>query len=291
MTHDSTQFDLDLDAEFGGFDPLEDREPEDDGQDGSEFSGYVGSPDNQPEVNKPADDRPAQERIADLFAAMAPRRRTLLGILSFCAEPRPVSRVNELVDQMQENNFSVYTAANLCALLEKAGALVRVDASGESMEDLQAKPQIIVIDGIEYLEAQEAPEIHWLSTEEGNTVVAEDRPLDRLKALFEEDNLYQPIYQQILALCAAEGGTTMPDIGAAVDSDPLLQKPRFYASHFIDKLEKCDAVVWRKTWGITEIGQAGLETLTGATAKPSAKSESNNAEHDKAPTTDTTEEY
>ena len=46
-----------------------------------------------------------------------------------------------------------------------------------------------------------------------------------------------------------------------VDNDPLVQKPRLYAPHFVDKLEKCDALEWRKAWFTTEIGKQGLEML------------------------------
>lgn len=88
-----------------------------------------------------------------------------------------------------------------------------------------------------------------------------DKPLERLRALLDEDAAYAPIYQRILRLCAADGGTTTPTINNAVDHDPLVQKPRFYAPHFVDRLEKCDALAWRKAWCITDIGRAGLDML------------------------------
>ena len=84
---------------------------------------------------------------------------------------------------------------------------------------------------------------------------------EQLRALLDEDAAYAPIYQRILRLCAADGGTTTPTINNAVDHDPLVQKPRFYAPHFVDRLEKCDALAWRKAWCITDIGRAGLDML------------------------------
>ena len=45
------------------------------------------------------------------------------------------------------------------------------------------------------------------------------------------------------------GGAKTPDINAAVDNDLLVQKPRFYAPHFVDKLEKCDALAWQESLG------------------------------------------
>lgn len=40
-----------------------------------------------------------------------------------------------------------------------------------------------------------------------------------------------------------------------------MQKPRLYAPHFVDKLEQCDALEWRKAWFTTETGKQGLEML------------------------------
>ena len=97
--------------------------------------------------------------------------------------------------------------------------------------------------------------------EPGRAALEADKPLERLRALLDEDAAYAPIYQRILRLCAADGGTTTPTINNAVDHDPLVQKPRFYAPHFVDRLEKCDALAWRKAWCITDIGRAGLDML------------------------------
>ena len=49
-----------------------------------------------------------------------------------------------------------------------------------------------------------------------------------------------------------EDGKTVKEINAQVDDDPLVQKPRLYAPHFIDKLEKCDALEWADSWKTTE---------------------------------------
>lgn len=269
MTHDSTNFNLSLNAELDEFDPLEDF-AEDDGEEGraDEFVATVSTAEEALEheaagVVQPAiaDERPAEERIDDLLTAMAPRRKVLLSILSACAEAQPVSQVNKLVDELQENNFSVYSAANLCTLLEKAGALERITADGEPAEDVELEPQVVVVDGVEYLEAVEPVETFWLATDAGRAAVEADKPLERLRALFEKDAAYQVIYKRILTLCAAEGGAKTPDINDAVDKDPLVQKPRFYAPHFVDKLEKCDALAWKKSWVTTDIGQAGLDML------------------------------
>lgn len=268
MTHDSTNQHLSLEPDYDGFDPLEDFEDDAAETEGraDEFVATVSAAedalahDDKP-VAPATCEKPAEERIADLLKAMAPRRTVLLGILTACDEPQPASAVNARVDELQENNFSVYSAANLCSLLEKAGAIERVTAEGEPAENIEAEPQTVVVDGVEYLEAREPVEIYWRITEPGRAALEADKPLERLRALLDEDAAYAPIYQRILRLCAADGGTTTPTINNAVDHDPLVQKPRFYAPHFVDRLEKCDALAWRKAWCITDIGRAGLDML------------------------------
>lgn len=265
MTHDSTKFNLSPSDELDEFDPLADGADDEDAADGlaaapgSAEGALAHASDNGRPA--PADERPAEERTADLLASMAPRRKVLLSILAHCFEPRPVAQVNALVDELQQNNFSVYSAANLCALLEKAGALERVTADGQPADDVESEPRVVVVDGVEYLEAGDPVEVCWLATDAGRAAVEADKPLERLRDLLDHDAAYLPIYKRILALCAAEGGAKTPDINAAVDNDPLVQKPRFYAPHFVDKLEKCDALAWQKAWVVTEVGRAGLEML------------------------------
>ena len=199
------------------------------------------------------------------------RGALLLGILAACAQPQPASAVKAQVDELQANNFSVYSAANLCSLLEKAGALERVTANGDPADDAEIEPETVVVDGVEYLEAREPVETYWLAPAPGIAALEADKPLDRLRALLEEDAAYAPIYQRILNLCAADGGAATPAINDAVDHDPLVQKPRFYAPHFIDRLEKCDALVWKKAWCITDIGRTGLDLLADAPATAASK--------------------
>ena len=207
MTHDSTNQHLSLEPDYDGFDPLEDFEDDATEVEGraDEFVATVSAAEDAlaHDAMAPATpaicEKPAEERIADLLEAMAPRRTVLLGILAACAEPQPASAVNARVDELQENNFSVYSAANLCSLLEKAGAIERVTAKGEPAEDIEIEPQTVVVDGVEYLEAREPVEIYWHITEPGRAALEADKPLERLRALLDEDAAYAPIYQRILS--------------------------------------------------------------------------------------------
>lgn len=86
MKDTSSFLDLALDDSMG-FDPLGafDDDVEEDAEEVT--GGYLGTP-HTDVPGAVVDTRPAPERIADLFSAMAPRRRTLLGMITFCAAPQ-----------------------------------------------------------------------------------------------------------------------------------------------------------------------------------------------------------
>ena len=101
--------------------------------------------------------------------------------------------------------------------------------------------------------------------------------------MLSEDAKYATIYERILGLTAQESGASMPTINEAVDNDELLKSPRLYAPHFIDKLEKCDAVEWRdKSWRITEVGRAGQRIVADLVAAQAAPEPEPEAPADKA---------
>lgn len=243
------------------FDPLEDTEPIFD-EDSDEFYGEYQARDDISRTTVLEDNRPAEERIEELFNRMKLRRKVLIGILDFCREPQAVEATNELVATLQQNDRSVFSGASFCAALEKAGALVKQTAEGKVItEEAPEEPEVVVVDGVEYLEARPQVDVFFKTTREGLAVVEADKPLERLTELFEADERYKPVYKRILTLCAEEGGASADELGTAVDKDPLVQEPRLFAPHFFEKLERCDALYWSKTWQTTEIGTKGLELL------------------------------
>ena len=261
----NVQFDFSFESDLDEFDPLqdsaEDIENEDELSDPISASADTTSPiesQNIPEVPE----KPAEERTADLLKSMNSQRKTLLGILSFCLEPQNVAQVNTLIEKLKVHNYTVYSAANLCSLLEKSGALERITADGEDAETAETEPRIVVVDGVEYYEAADAPKTYWATTEAGKAALDADKPLERVHELLDEEKAYSVIYKRILTICAQKGGATVAVLSEAIDNDPLVQNPRYYATRFVERLEKCDALVWEDTWITTETGKAALELLT-----------------------------
>lgn len=226
------------------------------------------------------DTRTPEERIADLFDQMATHRKTLEGVIGACTEPQPASELYAYIESLQETDFSVFSAASICAALERAGALVRLadeteapaeneegaapeaDATAHSEEAAEAAAATVVAeDGVEYLDIKPAAETQWQATAEGLAFVNAKDPMAAIKNLFETEASYLPIFKRALTMAAADGGTTLPKLEEAINEDPLVQEPRFYAPYFAELLEQCDALEWRGGWHASSIGVQALELL------------------------------
>lgn len=216
---------------------------------------YLGNPDENHVPEVVVDDRPAEVRVAELFDRMKPRRKILLGVLAFCGEPVTVDELNAHVAELQASQRSVFDGPALTALLERAGAIAKVEGTEEQ------EPQTVVVDGVEYLEPAAKVEVRYQVTPAGAAVLEADNPVGRLDAALEKEAIYKPIYLRILKACGEEGGKSAKELGALVDSDPLLQSPRLWAAHFFNILGECDALVWDGTWKTTDLGWDAVETL------------------------------
>lgn len=217
---------------------------------------YLGdaSVDHTPQVKE--DTRPASVRTAELFERMKTRRKVLLAILDFCREPALVEDVNARADELQANYRSVFDGPAMCNLLERAGAIEKVTGG-----DAEQAPEVVVVNGVECMRPAERVVVRYQTTPAGMEQLEADKPLERLQAVFERDGIYKPIYLRILKACTEEGGKSAKQLGELVDSDPLLQEPRFWAAHFFNILGECDALSWAHTWSTTELGYKAIEAL------------------------------
>ncbi len=209
-----------------------------------------------------ADTRTAEERTADLFRKMGPQHRLLRAVLARCEKRAPFEDVERTVTDAQQFNASVYSTANVCGMLEGAGALAHVTEDGTPYDEYANEPELVIVDDQRFLKPRPAPRSFWETTPAGAEHLRAYDPHAQLAAIYGEFPQTLPIFKRVLALLASSPeGATLAQISAIVDDDPLVQKPRFYAGHFLERLERADAVVWRDAWCITDIGRASLEQM------------------------------
>lgn len=220
----------------------------------------------------PAPETPAAERIARLFERLRGRKRVMMGILKFLQEPQNTLDLDVRVVELQVHDFSLYTGTNYAALLEEAGAIMKLNEDGSPFDaSFEQIPDIIEINGVEFLKPVKGRRIYWQNTADGQAFLEADKPKERMWKLFEDDAIYNHIYRQILIMASAEDGTTMAAITPVADDDPITVKPRLYAPHFVDMLEQCEAIRWDGKWRITEIGREGLLRLEEEAAEAEAE--------------------
>ena len=236
-------------------------------------------------------ERPAEERLAELFARMPTRRKVLLGILGLCRERQAADELPAKVDELQARNQSVFTGATLVGLLEQAGGLKHINEDGSdyvppaeepaetdadaqeeaadeqgeqescaSVEETPVEADAAAEDDfeVEYLEVEAPEKTYWIATEAGLALVDADDPRRRLLELLETDAVYRPVYREILETMA-DGPMTKPQIDVIVKASPLTQEPRRLGGYFVDRLEKVDAIAWEGAWAITDLGREALE--------------------------------
>lgn len=205
------------------------------------------------------DHRPAAERIASAVENLPGQRAAVLAVMNICRERADDEAVASVVAEAQRYNKSVYGPGALCEILERAGALAHVDAEGNPYRDDDIEPEVVVEDGVEYLQAAEPPVSCWVATEAGTAYAAADDPLARTRALLSDQARYAPIYRYVLEACL--DGAATKALATVVDAHELVQEPRLYVAHFLHQLEECGALEWRGSWTTTQEGRAALDTL------------------------------
>lgn len=203
-----------------------------------------------------ADERSPKERIDDVFHKMGSCRHYLTTVLSCCESPVQSSDIEQALLEVQKYNASVYSTFNICTMLENAGALERTTETGEPYDEQKFEPELVCIDGEEYLKPVPAPAVYWKTTQEGAEKLACFDPLSELSQLYADEPQFSVLYQRILKFMQEKpSGCTLANISEIIDSDPLVQKPRYYAGYFLERLEKCDGVAWKGAWFVTDEGK------------------------------------
>ena len=217
----------------------------------------------EPAFIPPADTRTPEEKTADLLKSMNPHKKILLDIMAFCDNPQPADDVAAMVDAAQATHLSVFNAPILCRHLEAAGAIELVNADRTPFVEGEAEPEVVVIDGVEYLQAAETPIPYWVLTDAGKAVLANNDPVKAIRDLLAAEPEFLPVHKLVMESCAREGGITTPDLEAIIDPLPLLDtfKPRRYTARFTSRLREVGAITFDETWKITPEGAGILVEL------------------------------
>lgn len=260
------------DISFDSYDPLDEEYAHEEDEDDFGTSPFASmpinpairsnreNPDSGP--SNGIDRRPAEKRLQELFDKMPGQTTVLYGILNSCLEVIPVMKANEEIERLSQYHKSVYTPADLTALLEKAGGIQRTDADGLAYnEEETAEGRIVSIDGVEYLEPATPPKVYWKTTDAGYTFLTMHKPVQQLENLLDRDSAYISIYQRVLKCCSVEEGASHEDITSLVDGDPLVKQPLRTAPYFTNNLSRVDALEWKDAWFLTESGRQALDQL------------------------------
>lgn len=212
-----------------------------------------------PPVSEPVDNRPAAQRIDDLFGHLPGCRGVLLGIVEACRSQRPEREVLDVVKNLQERHHSVYSGLSLCGMLEKAGALRHVRENGDPYHEESLNPKIVEEDGAEYIQATVPPESFWVSTIDGLLYADADDPGKRAQGIVDDEREYASVYRFILESCRA--GASGKELSGVIDRHPLTQEPRLFAMHFVKKLEDAGAIEWKGFWSLSDKAADSLDWL------------------------------
>ena len=270
------------------FDPLEELEFEADADleyaGGIEYQVPVIPDADRSIVPEPIELAPA-ERIDKLIRGLPGQKFRVLSGIRICSEPKTLDQAGSELEALYPQGASVYPSVRIIELLAEAGALEVLgdegdhdemeDATEDELEprngafasldieqDSEERIESMSLEDfdIEYDEVEQSAPKMYLATAAGMLALEELWSSSAAKKLIADDPRYLPVYYKILKMCAEPGGKTKSEIAAQVDSDPLLQEPRRWCQHFLEKLREANALDWDDAWVITAIGNDLLES-------------------------------
>lgn len=278
-TQDVEVFELDDD-----FDPLEDMGidlEEAENRDDEEMDYQAPIPDaDRSQVPEPVE-LPPEERIQKLVDGIPGQKFRIYGLVQLLAEPKTIPQAAEELEADFPQRGNVYDAGLLMELLVDAGALRKFKAeedgedaeTGEPSESTEATEPATIDpaesteasepapeDDAEYLQVTKPAPVLYQATEVGLQMAENAVNVGVVCAMLKEEPQYLPIYERVLQLVSTEGGVEVGTVSEAVNDDELCQEPPRFAQHFLDRLERVDAVRWEDTWQITDLGTQALES-------------------------------
>ena len=209
----------------------------------------------------PADLEGLTDAVVRCVCAQNPLREVLYKLLAHCAQQRDLREAEAFVAGQDECVYShvEQTPHTLIRMLVDAGglALIPLDAAGAPLDAA----------ALAGLSADEADDLvcsrALLATEAGRAATALLDPARRLRARLAEHPHRSETYRALLSFCA-QSPRSLPQIEQFFKDTPGLALDRVTSYHtlspdyYVDRLEKCGAIVWRGAWCAT---QAGVEAL------------------------------
>lgn len=279
--------DIDVFAIDDDFDPLAETgfEADDDFDPNEEYIAPI--PDADKSVVPPAVILPPEERIAQLIKGVPGQTFRIIHGIELCTdEPRLAEDIAEDLERDFPQRISVYDAMQVLKLLERAGALERVEmetgaeadeidtvaanteaeaaaiaaVNAEALADMTEGEDDLEEFAGEYLTPTPAPPVWYQATEAGLDAINKYASEQTIVNVIAEEPQYLPIYHQVLTMLAEEDGQSMKDLDAAVNADPLLVSPKRFCGYFLDRLDRSGAAEFKASrWRITPRGASILE--------------------------------
>ena len=197
----------------------------------------------------------AGEALRSLLDYNPARRPILLSIIDLCREGCAASVITERISALQTDNRSVYAPSTLCRMLERAGALeLEMPEATEEHEDEET--------GAGYLVIKERVDPIWHATDEALAVYDSMTDGSSFRELIlGRDGRYAEVYRAVME-ALAEQPRSKKDIEEIVDVFEIVQHPRRFGGHFIDMLERVDAIVWKdRSWQLSDLGARMLDEM------------------------------
>ncbi|WP_281654245.1 hypothetical protein [Eggerthella sinensis] len=199
--------------------------------------------------------------VLELLDHNPARRPVLLSIMGMCRGGCASSEVSTRVEAAQTHNRSVYAPMTLCRMLERAGALtLELPEVAEPHEDAD--------EGVTYLEIKQRVDPVWRTTDEGAALYEElTRGAAFRDIVLDRDSRYLDVYRAVMDAVLRQP-RTKPEIEELVDAFDVVKSPRRFGGHFIDMLERTDALEWNDhAWKLTELGRSMLPVVEAAASE------------------------
>jgi hypothetical protein len=179
------------------------------------------------EMRESQDLERATTKVLQRISAEPADKIVLCKILAFCESARSYPEIWHEVRAYPEMKTALQTPQVLLTWLVEAG-------------------------GVEQVAAEEQ-EPTWRTTPAGRNVIRIEDPGDRLERLLAQDSVYREIFLQVLQLCIVP--TSRSEIESMLNSHPLLENPKVYASYFVEALERARGLEWADKWRTTQAGK------------------------------------